>query len=190
MIYFAFAIFFALNFSLWFIFPALILKAITKPGRKKKDKNIKNDCVVYSALTAIYVFAYIMFFRYFNLAIANVVSSNTTISYFATEINNLILVIVFFLVISILQGVFTFVLAKRLFKIKQFNTGYIIISITGFVNIITYFFSNTILKLNLYVFDAERYFLNFLLRIDYQFLLFLFPLLVFINFALSFIEEK
>ena len=190
MLYFAFAIFFALNFSIWFMLPAFLLKSITKPVRKKKDKSIKNDCIVYGVLTTIYGISYILFFRYFSLAIDNAISSNTATSYLTVEINNLSIVVVFFMIISILQGVFTFILAKKLFRIKEYNMGYTIISITGLFNIVTYFFSNTVLKLDLYSFEVERYVLNMIMKIDYQLLLFLFPTLVFTNFALSFIEEK
>lgn len=189
MMYLAFAIFFALNFSLWFIFPALILKAITKTSKKKKNKNIKNYYIVYSAFTGIYVLVYLMFFRYFSVAINNL-NSEGEIGYFYDGIGNLALILIFFMIISIIQVIFTFYLAKKLFKIKEFNKGYVFISITGFLNVITYFFTNSVLNLGMYSFAADMYLLNLIMKLDNEILLFLFPFLVFINFALSFVEEK
>ena len=49
MVYLTFAMFFAFNFSLWFMLPALLLKNIIKPGRKKKDKHIKFDYIIFNA---------------------------------------------------------------------------------------------------------------------------------------------
>ena len=45
MVFFAFAIFFALNFSLWYMLPSFLLKSLTKTT-KKKDKEIRNDYVI------------------------------------------------------------------------------------------------------------------------------------------------
>lgn len=190
MIYFYFAIFFALNFSLWFMLPSFVLKGISKPSRKKKDKTIKNDYIIYGALTILYVFIYLMFFKYFSGAINDISSGDSVVSYFNKDINVLSFVVIIFFIASILLVGFTFYLGKKLFKLKQNNTAYIVISLTGFFNILTYFFSNLILNLNLYAFEAEKYVLNMFLKFDYQMLLFLFPVLVFTNFALSFIEEK
>lgn len=189
MIYFAFAIFFAFNFSLWYILPALLLKAITPDGKKKKDKKIKNDYIVYAALAGIYVFAYLMYFKYFKLGIEGVEFITST-GYIVNEINNLSVVLIFFLVISLLLTIYTFYLSTKLFKMEQYNKGYVFISLTGFLNVVTYFFSNSVLSLNLYAFEAERYLLNFVMRFDNEFLLFVFPILVFAKFASSFIEEK
>ena len=67
MVYFTFAIFFAFNFSLWFMLPALLLRNIIKPGKKKKDKNFKFDYVIYSTLSVIYGLSYLMFYKLFLL---------------------------------------------------------------------------------------------------------------------------
>lgn len=189
MYYLAFAVFFAFNFSLWFILPALLLKLITKVGRKKKDKKIKNDYIVYGALAGIYIFSYIMYFYYFKLGIKGVTFLTET-GYIVNEISNLTVVLIFFLVISLLLVGYTFYLAKKLFKLGSVNPGYVVISLTGFLNIITYFFSNSVLNLGIYAFEAEKYMLNFVMKLNNEFLLFVFPLLVFANFASSFIEEK
>ena len=189
MVYFAFAIFFAFNFSLWYILPALLLKALTPEGKKKKDKKIKNDYIVYGALTGIYIFAYLMYFKYFKLGIEGVEFITST-GYIVNEINNLTIVIIFFFVISLLLTIYSFYLSIKLFKMGQYNNGYVIISLTGFLNVITYFFSNSILNLNLYAFEAERYLLNFVMKVDNEFLLFVFQILVFAKFASSFVEEK
>lgn len=189
MVYLAFAIFFAFNFSLWFILPALLLKAITPQGKKKKDKKIKNDYIVYAALAGIYIFAYIMYFKYFKIGIDGVEFITST-GYIVNEINNLTVVLIFFLVISLLLTIYTFYLSSKLFKMGQYNPGYIFIALTGFLNVLTYFFSNSVLTLNLYAFEAERYLLNFVMKVDNEFLLFVFPILVFAKFASSFVEEK
>lgn len=190
MVYLTFAIFFAFNFSLWFMLPALLLKNITKPSRKKKDKNIKFDYIIYSALTVIYCLSYLIFYSIFNIAIKNTYSSSTMLKYFVDDIGKLSFVVIGFLIISIIQGIFTFKLSRKLFRLRKNNNGYVIVSITGLLNVITYFISNTVLNLNLYSFEAKEYLLNMLLKIDYQLLLFLFPILVFGTFALSFVEEK
>ena len=190
MMVFTFAIFFAFNFSLWFMLPALLLRNITKPGRKKKDKNIKLDYVVYTALSVLYGLSYLMFYNAFDAAINEAVSSSTVINYFMDNIGNLTFVMILFLITSLIHGIFTFNLSRKLFRLDKVNYGYVIISITGLLNIITYFISNSILEFNLYAFEAKQTVLNFLLKTDYQLLLFLFPILVFGTFALSFIEEE
>ena len=191
MYYFAFAIFFALNFSLWFIVPALLLRNIVKPGRKRKDKNLRNYYVIYGFLSIIYIFIYILFYRYFRIAINDIGPlGEGRVGYFLTEISNLSLVIELFFAISVIQCIFTFYLAKKLFRLKKINIGYVLCSLTGFLNIITYWFSNTILKLNQYTFESGRILLNWFMKIDYEMLLFLFPVLVFITFALSFLKES
>lgn len=189
MMYLAFAIFFAFNFSLWFTLPALILKAITKKGRKKKDKSIKNDYIVYGTLSGIYVLVYGMYFKYF-YTVTDKINIDNGVGYITNELGNLALVLIFFMIISVLYVCFTFYLAKKLFRLNNFNKGYIVISLMGFFNILTYFFSNSLLNLSVYAFEADKYILNLIMKIDNEFLLFLFPLLVFANFASSFIEEK
>lgn len=190
MVYLTFAMFFAFNFSLWFMLPALLLKNIIKPGRKKKDKHIKFDYIIYSVLSIIYCFIYMFFYRVFLKAIDNSYSSSSIINYFNDDIFLLSVVIILFLIISILQGICTFKLSKKLFRLGECNKGYTIISITGILTIASYFISNMILKLNLYSFEAKKYLLNMLLKVDYQILIFIFPILVFGTFALSFLEEK
>ena len=190
MVYFTFAIFFAFNFSLWFMLPALLLRNITKPGKKKKDKNIKHDYVIYTALSVLYGLSFLMFYNAFDTAIKESVSSSTMVNYFMDNIGNLTFVMILFLITSIVHGLFTFNLSRKLFRFEKINYGYVIISITGLLNIITYFISNSVLELNLYAFEAKQTVLNFLLKTDYQLLLFLFPILVFGTFALSFIEEE
>ena len=191
MYYLAFAIFFALNFSLWFIIPSFTLRYIIRPGRKRKDANLNNELFIYGFLTALYILIYILFYRYFSIAINDLGTVETgTIGYFTTEISNLSLMTILFFAVSVFQCVFTFYLAKKLFKLKKVNIGYVICSLTGFFNIITYWFSNSILKLNLYSFDMDKIFLNSILKIDYELLLFLFPVMVFVTFAFSFLEES
>ena len=147
MMVFTFAIFFAFNFSLWFMLPALLLRNITKPGRKKKDKNIKLDYVVYTALSVLYGLSYLMFYNAFDAAINEAVSSSTVINYFMDNIGNLTFVMILFLITSLIHGIFTFNLSRKLFRLDKVNYGYVIISITGLLNIITYFISNSILKM-------------------------------------------
>ena len=191
MYYFAFAIFFALNFSLWFIIPALVLKNTIKPSKSKKEKKLNHYLFIYVILSLIYIFIYFLFYRYFSIAINDIgLLDDGKIGYFMTEISNLSVVLNLFFIIAVLQCFFTFFLAKKLFKIKKVNIGYVICSLTGFLNIITYWFSNAVLKLNLYSFPADNIFLNAIFKIDYEFLLFLFPLIVFATFAFSFIDEK
>ena len=190
MIFFSFCIFFAFNFSLWFMLPALLLKNIVKPGKRKRDKHIKIDYIIYGALTVLYCLSYLIFFGIFKDAVDLSYSSSTTINYFSKGIDKLGFAVLLFMGISIIQGVFSFILSKKLFFLKQYNKGYVLVSVTGILNIITYFISNVVLELNLYSFEAKNYVLNFLLKIDYQFLLFLFPALVFGAFALSFMEEE
>lgn len=190
MMFLSFAIFFAFNFSLWFMLPALLLKNIIKPGRKKHDKHIKMDYIVYGALSILYCLSFLIFYSIFKDAIAMSYSSSTTINYFSKGIDKLVFGMLIFMGISIAQGIFSFVLCKKLFGLKEYNKGYVLVSLTGFLNVITYFVSNVVLELNLYSFEAKRYILNMFLKIDYQVLLFLFPILVFGTFALSFIEEE
>ncbi len=190
MYYFAFAIFFALNFSLWYIIPSLGLKYITKVGRKRKDKKLNTEIAAYAIVTVLYVVIYIMFYRYFSIAINDIESTSNSVKYFVSETTNTSLMVVLFFIVSILYDLYTFYLAKKTFRLNKPNLGYIFCSLTGFFNILTYWFSNTILKLNMYSFSASRYIINSLMKADYEILLFLFPALVFINFALSFIEEK
>ncbi len=190
MYYFAFALFFALNLSLWFILPSLLLKNIIITERKK-DKKIKTELLIYGGLTIVYLLIYILLYRYFNISINDIVSFNDgTVKYLTTEIWNLSILMVSYLIISLLYIVYTFLLGRKLFKHRQINLGYTVCLLTGFFNIITYWFSNTVLKLNLYSFPADKYILNSLMKIDNELLLFLFPALVFINFAFSFLEKS
>lgn len=190
MYYFAFALFFALNLSLWFILPSLLLKNITITERKK-DKKIKTELLIYGGLTIVYLIIYILFYRYFSISINDITPANNgTIQYFSTEIWNLSILMVLYLIISILYIIYTYLLGRKLFKHREINIGYTVCLLTGFFNIITYWFSNTVLKLNLYSFPADRYILNGLMKIDNELLLFLFPALVFISFAFSFLEKS
>lgn len=188
MIFFAFAIFFALNFSLWYMLPSFLLKSLTKTT-KKKDKEIRNDYVIYLALTGIYILIYTMFYRYFSFAIEDL-GDIEGIGYFIDNIHNVSTVAVLFALISIIHSAYTFYVAKRSFKFEHVKYAYIIISTTGLLNVVTYFINNSILNLTNYAFLAEHAFLNFILKVDVEFLIFLFPMIVFSNFALSFIEEK
>ena len=190
MMILSFGIFFAFNFSLWFMLPALILKNIIKPGRKKHDKHIKIDYIIYGAFSILYCLSFLVFYSVFKDAIDMAYSSSTIINYFSKGIDKLVFVILLFMIISIVHGIYSFILSKKLFRLKEYNKGYVLVSITGLLNIITYFILNVSLKLNLYSFEAKKYVLNILLKIDYQVLLFLFPILVFGTFALSFIEEE
>lgn len=191
MYYLAFAVFFALNFSLWFVLPSLALKGIVKPSRKRKDENLKLYLFLYGVLCLVYAVIYILFYHHFAIAINDIPLMNSDNSHiFTSEIGNLSLMVILFLIISLALSIFTFLLAKRAFRIKQNNIGYAVCLVTGFLNILTYWFSNLVLNLNLYAFELEHYLLNILLKIDYEVLLFVFPVLVFLNFAISFVEEK
>lgn len=190
MIYFSFALFFAFNFSIWFMLPSFLLKSLVKPKKiKSKNKLIKHDFVIYSTLTIIYILVYLLYYRYFYLATKNIDISNG-VGYITTNLGNISLVLIFFTIISIIYGAFTFKFAKTLFKVEEVNFGYTIISIYGFLSILTYFFSNSVLELIYYSFDFSQGLLNLVLNINNEFLLFLFPFLVFITFAYSFSEKS
>lgn len=188
MIFFAFAIFFALNFSLWYMLPSFLLKSLTKTT-KRKDKEIRNDYVIYFALTGIYILIYTMFHRYFSFAIEDL-GDVDGIGYFVNNLHNISTMAILFAIISIIHSAYTFYVAKRSFKFEHVKYAYVIVSITGLLNVVTYFINNSILNLASYAFLAEHALLNFVLKIDTEFIIFIFPMIVFSNFALSFIEEK
>lgn len=188
MIVFEFLIFFALNFSLWYMFPCFLVKSLVKKT-KKANKEIKNDYIIYLALTIIYVFIYSLFYRYFNIAITDL-GDVDGIGYFANDIHNISAVSIVFMLISIVHAGYTFILVKRSFKHEHVKYGYAITSITGILNVVTYFLNYSVLNLVNYSYLAEKSFLNLILKIDVDFLIFVFPLIVFSDFALSFIEEK
>ena len=188
MMIFAFLIFFALNFSLWYMLPSFLLKSLTKTV-KKKNKEIRNDYVIYFALTGIYILIYTMFYRYFSFAIDEVGASDG-IGYFVNNIHNISTISVLFAIISIIHSAYSFYIVKRSFKYKHIRYAYIIVSLTGILNVITYFINNSVLNLVNFAYMAEHSFLNLILKLDVEFLIFLFPMIVFSNFALSFIEEK
>ena len=188
MIIFEFLIFFALNFSLWYMFPCFLLKSLTKIS-KRKNKGIRNDIIIYLAITGIYILIYTMFYRYFNIAILEL-GEVEGIGYFVNNIHNITAVSIVFCVVSIIYSAYTYYLAKRNFKHEHVRYGYLVVSITGLLNIITYFLNYSILNLSNYSYLAERGFLNLILKVDVDFLIFVFPLIVFSDFALSFIEEK
>ena len=150
MIYLTFAIFFAFNFSLWFMLPALLLKNIIKPGKRKKDKHIKFDYILYSVLSIIYCFIYLFFYRVLFKAIDSSYSSSSIINYFNDDIFLLTIVIVLFLIISVVQGIYTFKLSKKLFELDECNKGYTVIAITGILTIVSYFISVYISKWSFY----------------------------------------
>ncbi|MBQ7105478.1 MAG: hypothetical protein IJN90_06440 [Bacilli bacterium] len=190
MMYLGFALFFAFNFSLWFMLPSFLFKSITKKKNiKRKDKVIKHDFIIYSTLTVLYIMIYLLYYRYFYIATKDIDISNG-IGYITSNLGNLSLILIFFTVISVAYGIFTFKFSEKLFKVNEINFGYTVISIYGFLSILTYFFSNSVLLLTSYSFDLSQGFLNLILNINNEFLLFLFPFLVFAKFALSFNEEK
>lgn len=190
MLYFSFALFFAFNFSIWFMLPSFLLKSLVKPKNiKSKNKIIKHDFIIYSTLTLIYILVYLLYYRYFFMATKDIDISNG-VGYITTNLGNISLVLIFFTIISIVYGAFTFKFAKTLFKVEEVNFGYTIISIYGFLSILTYFFSNSVLELIYYSFDFSQGLLNLILNINNEFLLFLFPFLVFITFAYSFSEKS
>lgn len=185
-----FLIFFAFNFSLWFLLPTLLLKSIIKKGRKKKDKTINKYYIVFSFFSILYSIGYTLFYRYFKIAIDSSYNSNTIINYFSKDINILFVIVLLFLIVALLQGIITFILMIKLFKIGSNNKAYSIIMVSGFLNIVSYFVSNTIMNLNLYSFEKEEFVLNILFKLDYQFLLFIFPILVFSAVILSFFKNR
>lgn len=190
MYYFNFSIFFVLNFALWVILPALVLRNMVKPEKRKKDDNFDNKLIAYGGLSIIYILIYVVFYRYFSSSINEMKLLNEGSKYFVNNIMNLSLIIILFLIISTLLNIFTFYLSKKAFKLSKVNIGYVLIMINGLFNVITYWLSNYNLKLELYSFENNHHFLNLILKIDYEMLLFLFPLLVFTNFVVILWKAK
>ena len=124
------------------------------------------------------------------MAIKEIGPITNSINYFNNDIVKLEIVSTLFMIISIVQAFYTVVLAKRLFKLKKIDFGYAICLLTGVFNVLSYWFSNIVLKLNFYSFYNDQHLFNGIMKFNYEMSLFIFAFIVFINFVSSFITEE
>ena len=181
-----FSLFFIVYLSLFYLAPAVILRKITKVSRKRKIENIIKDYLLYAVITIIYVMIYIFMYNVFNDAIKYLTNRGLP-RVFINNSSYLGMVSVFFLLISCIYTIYTYMLSKKLFTHKKNNEAYIIIGITALFSILYYYSFYTTLDLSNYSFN--NIIINSIYQFDYDTAPYLFFVIVLVKLAISFIKE-
>jgi hypothetical protein len=181
-----FALYFLVHLSLFFLGPAIIQKKLIKVSRKRKIDNVIKDYSIYVGLTILYIILYVIMYNTFNDGIKYITSRGLT-NIFSNNVFILGLVAVFYMLISFIYIVYTYILSSKFFQYKKNNEAYVIIGITALFSILSYYSFYTILGLSSYSFN--NIILDTIYQFDYELSTYLYFVIVLIRFAISFIKE-
>ncbi len=183
-----FSLFFVVYFSIFYLMPLLLLKNLVKKSRKKKNHDKIKDITIYAIMSIVYIISFIVMTYYFKDGV-DFYTENGILYGLVSDPYSCLLSSLIYLVIAFIYIYYTFYLSSKFMSYKENETAYSVVGVTGFLNIIIYYYFYSILNLDYISYGSSIGVSDLILKLDLDFVAYLFFLLVAIKFALSFLQK-
>ena len=183
-----FSLFFVVYFSIFYLMPLLLLKNLVKKSRKKKNPDKIKDITIYAIMSIVYIISFIVMTYYFKDGV-DFYTENGILYGLVSDPYSCLLSSLIYLVIAFIYIYYTFYLSSKFMSYKENETAYSVVGVTGFLNIIIYYYFYSILNLDYISYGSSIGVSDLILKLDLDFVAYLFFLLVAIKFALSFLQK-
>ncbi len=183
-----FSLFFVVYFSIFYLMPLLLLKNLVKKSRKKKNPDKIKDITIYAIMSIVYIISFIVMAYYFKDGV-DFYTENGILYGIVSDPYSCLLSSLIYLVIAFIYIYYTFYLSSKFMSYKENETAYSVVGVTGFLNIIIYYYFYSILNLDYISYGSSIGVSDLILKLDLDFVAYLFFLLVAIKFALSFLQK-
>ena len=183
-----FSLFFVVYFSIFYLMPLLLLKNLVKKSRKKKNPDKIKDITIYAIMSIVYIISFIVMAYYFKDGV-DFYTENGILYGLVSDPYSCLLSSLIYLVIAFIYIYYTFYLSSKFMSYKENETAYSLVGVTGFLNIIIYYYFYSILNLDYISYGSSIGVSDLILKLDLDFVAYLFFLLVAIKFALSFLQK-
>ena len=183
-----FSLFFVVYFSIFYLMPLLLLKNLVKKSRKKKNPDKIKDITIYAIMSIVYIISFIVMAYYFKDGV-DFYTENGILYGLVSDPYSCLLSSLIYLVIAFIYIYYTFYLSSKFMSYKENETAYSVVGVTGFLNIIIYYYFYSILNLDYISYGSSIGVSDLILKLDLDFVAYLFFLLVAIKFALSFLQK-
>lgn len=168
--------------------PLLLLKNLVKKSRKKKNPDKIKDITIYAIMSIVYIISFIVMAYYFKDGV-DFYTENGILYGIVSDPYSCLLSSLIYLVIAFIYIYYTFYLSSKFMSYKENETAYSVVGVTGFLNIIIYYYFYSILNLDYISYGSSIGVSDLILKLDLDFVAYLFFLLVAIKFALSFLQK-